>query len=311
MSRRPKLDYDFCPMPRRRHAAWAGASLFETGLRDRLFELNDGGPITVDGPWEESLCKQAAVNGPDRSNARRALRKWVARRLLSVDGSTVSIVFRHGESLRVQSEVTPGSLAPHSEVTPGSVRGQSEVTFDSTPRNDSNHVGETDRQTDETERVRARARESSARFEKPPVGEAPPNTPPSEPKPVSPELQCWKLYQRALGTEHLMLAPNHREALSVLASAAKGEADGATQGEAFDRAVQRILAAWMAEKYWKDKRPGLRNLAERIEAGNLVRPKSVAKVLPFEQLSAHELTQKYIREQDEQRARRDAAGGAS
>lgn len=120
----------------------------------------------------------------------------------------------------------------------------------------------------------AHARESSARFEKPPVGEAPPNTAPSEPRQVSPETRCWQLYQRALGTEHLLLPVNHREALSVLASAAKGEADGASQGEAFERAVQRILAAWMAEKYWKDKRPGLRNLAERIEAGHLVRPKA-------------------------------------
>lgn len=73
-----------------------------------------------------------------------------------------------------------------------------------------------------------------------------------------------------------MLAVNHRECLSVLVSAAKGEADGASQGEAFDRAVQRILAAWLADPYWKknpDRPRDLRNLKTQLEAGKYVRPK--------------------------------------
>lgn len=110
-----------------------------------------------------------------------------------------------------------------------------------------------------------------ARFEKPPVGEAPPNTHPSNPSPIRPEFRCWQLYQRALGTEHLLLAMNHHDALLALASAARAEADGASHGEAFDRAAERILGVWMAEKYWKEKRPGLRNLKERLEEGKYAR----------------------------------------
>jgi hypothetical protein len=111
------------------------------------------------------------------------------------------------------------------------------------------------------------ARAQNSQFEKPPLGEAPTNTAPSEPAPIRPESRCWQLYQRALGTEHLMLSPNHYDALQALASAAKAEADGETHGEAFDRAAERILGAWMAEKYWQEKRPGLRNLKERLEEG--------------------------------------------
>lgn len=129
-----------------------------------------------------------------------------------------------------------------------------------------------------------------ARFENPPVGEAAPNTPPTASKPIRPEARCWQLYQRALGTEHLMLPPNHQEALQALASAAKAESDGAAHGEAFDRAVERILGVWMAEKYWQDKKPGLRNLKERLEEGKYARPKSKPIVKAALRLSEQNLS---------------------
>jgi hypothetical protein len=126
------------------------------------------------------------------------------------------------------------------------------------------------------------ARTREARFERPPLGDAPPNTSSSEPTPIRPESRCWQLYQRALGTEHLMLSPNHHDALQALASAAKAEAGGATHGEDFDRAAERILGVWMAEKYWQEKRPGLRNLKDRLEAGKYAVPKQkpIVKLAP-------------------------------
>lgn len=186
----------------------------------------------------------------------------------------------------------------------------------------------------ETAPANDRARIRDDRFEKPPVGEAPPNTTRSEPAPIRPEARCWQLYQRALGTEHLMLPPNHHDALSALASAAKAEAGGLTHGEAFDRAAERILTAWMGEPYWreKDRTPFLRNLKERLEAGKYSQPKqkpllkavpvslSDAELLAVESWEEHmlslsdkqrrwRLVLEKERREDAERAR--ASGGAS
>src|SRR5690349_1452019 len=65
----------------------------------------------------------------------------------------------------------------------------------------------------------ARARE--ARFERPSLPEPPPELSPAEPPPLNPEARAWRLYQRMLGTEHLMLPMEHHEALRKLAGAAK------------------------------------------------------------------------------------------
>lgn len=136
---RAKVGYEFCPTPRRRHAAWAGATVFETGLRERLFELNDGGAITVEGDWLESLCKQAAVNGRERPPARKVMLDWQSRGLLFVDGLTVSIVVRHDAELR---PVVVESSSIGSESSSSGRRTQ--VQLKQKPRNDSNPVGETD-----------------------------------------------------------------------------------------------------------------------------------------------------------------------
>lgn len=156
MSRRPRLDYDFCPMPRRWHAAWAGSSLFETGLRDRLFELNDGEPIPFEGDWMDSLCKQAAVNGRERPPARKAMLEWQSRGLLIVNGQWVWICCRHDAQPR-RPVAEPTHNGSTSNPQPTHNAPTSNIQLDSSTRNNSNHVGETDRQTEETERVRARA----------------------------------------------------------------------------------------------------------------------------------------------------------
>jgi hypothetical protein len=219
-SRRPKLDYDFCPMPRRRHAAWAGASLFETGLRDRLFELHDGGPITVDGPWEESLCKQAAVNGPERSMARRILRKWRDRGLVSVSSNTVTVVFRATDQLAVNSQSTSSQLTVNSQSTPGQLPVNSESTFDSTPRNNSNHVGETDRQTEETDETDTQTRERARELGEG-VGAA---EVVSLVEPRSAELDGYRWLQAALGSTPPDLGTWRREYATIASKPASERA---------------------------------------------------------------------------------------
>lgn len=263
MSRaRGKIDYPFKPFPRVLPPHWAALSFFQRCLMLGAWHISDENNrvevVTKD--WERSLCRSLEIDGVERPNAQRALRIIHGVGLIEIrDQGYAQLLFRPSSAFVPETFRTPSAHIPE---------------VDKPAKQLNSHSAEEKRVEIEEREREARARESSARFEKPPVGEAPPNTPPSEPRPVSPETRCWQLYQRALGTEHLLLPVNHREALCALVSAARGEADGASQGEAFERAVQRILAAWMAEKYWKDKRPGLRNLAERIEAGHLVRPKA-------------------------------------
>lgn len=116
----------------------------------------------------------------------------------------------------------------------------------------------------ENQEREARARESSARFEKPPVGEAPPELPKPAANPPS-WLRVWQLFAEHRGLDPVQLGHPGRqqEALQSIAGAAEVEAGG-RQGEGFDRAVQRLLGAWSADKWVKEKQPTLANLAANL-----------------------------------------------
>jgi len=128
-----KVGYEFSPLPKKWHAAWADLSMPMRGLRASLFELADGGPITVDGDWLTSLCKQMNVGGRERPNVRKSLLDLQARGVLAVDGQTVSICFRPDSQL-------------HRPVADLSAIGRgSDIPIDSTPQNDSTTVRQKER----------------------------------------------------------------------------------------------------------------------------------------------------------------------
>jgi hypothetical protein len=100
----------------------------------------------------------------------------------------------------------------------------------------------------ELESVRARTRESSARFERPPVGEAPPNTPPSTPAAPS-WLVAWPIVERTTDKAGMLGHPErHREWLQQLAAAAERE-QACRLASSFPEAVERLVRAWMADPY--------------------------------------------------------------
>lgn len=147
MSRRPKLDYDFCPLPRKRHPAWAGVSLHMKGLMLSLFELADGAPITTSGNWLDSLCKQMQIDGRDRPNVRKSLLDLQSKGVLVVSQEAVSVAFFP------HVQVTPVDVPSTSGRRPLDVPSTSpqpplDIPLESTTRNDSGHKSQTDRQTD-------------------------------------------------------------------------------------------------------------------------------------------------------------------
>lgn len=298
MSRRPKLDYDFCPLPRKRHPAWAGVSLYVKGLMLSLFELADGAPITVEGDWLESLCKQMHINGRDRPNVRKALLELQFKGALKASSAAVSVAFfPHDQLTPIErpSDVHPTSIATESTSIACPSAVQAYVPLESNARNDSGHKTQTDRQTEETERERReRARESSARFEKPPLPAAPPELPPT-PAESDSWLRVWALYAAHRGLDTLQLGhpARLRDALTAIAAAAEVEAGG-PQGVDFDRAVQRLLGAWSADKWVKEKQPTIANLAANLHRYARAR---IAKVMPFpSEESLYEKQQRWERE---------------
>jgi hypothetical protein len=122
------------------------------GLMFSLFELADGEPVTVEGDWLESLCKQMQVDGRDRPNARKSLLDLQARGVLWIDGQTVSVCFRPDSQLRR----VVADLSANVVDSLANGRG-SDIPIDSTPRNDTTHVRQTDK-TDKKEETRESAR---------------------------------------------------------------------------------------------------------------------------------------------------------
>lgn len=182
---RTKIAYDFCPLPRRWHAGWANHDTAHArGVRVALFELADGGPVPVHGAdWLESLCKQMQFHGRERPNVRKTLKAFAADGLLGWDGcGHVIVAFLPGAEL-LPSVVDPSStgsrvVADRSPfVVDPSSSGNGVVgewlaneqplnnPLQSSQRNDSSHVRQTDRQTDkkdETEETREAARAVSS-----------------------------------------------------------------------------------------------------------------------------------------------------
>lgn len=265
MKTRDKLGRFGC-VPLDLHPAWYELGWSSRALGMALFaHVTDRDAMTIEvaADWRTSLCKMLRIGGQDRRYVKPAMDELVRAGLLTVGDGKVTVN-------RAPCVLSECSVSAQWMLRECSVDASKSTQAPVNTQHTHPQKEEKD-QNRESESARVPARTHTR--ERIPIGEAPPNTEPSEPQPISAEARCWRLYQQALGTEHLMLPMNHHDALRALACAAKAEADGSTHGEAFDRAVRRILAAWMAERYWQDNKPGLPNLKARLEAGRYAKPK--------------------------------------
>jgi hypothetical protein len=134
-------------------------------------------------------------------------------------------------------------------------------------------------------------RSGSGRFEKPPVGDAPPelNDLPKA-KSKSPWLRVLDLMAEALEVHpnSMGLPTDHRNDLEVIAKAVEAESR-ASEGVEFDKAARRLLGAWLSDDYialHPEKRTAfnLRHNLDRYKPGKV---KSVRKVAPEDRELAH------------------------
>jgi hypothetical protein len=54
---------------------------------------------------------------------------------------------------------------------------------------------------------------------------------------------------------------------------------GASEGEAFDRATQRLLRAWLSDKFVKEKNPTLANLGKNLHRYTRAKAKPIVKLV--------------------------------
>jgi len=247
-------------VPREMHPAWQRVSYFARALgRDLISRVDDFDTMRIEtsGEWRSSLCLTLCINGPERRNAKGALDALVAAGLLQTfDGFVV---------IGLQPVCTRSVSVQDPDPT--------QVTVTTQVTSDSKQAIKQARESD------ARARESSARFEKPPLPPPPPELPAPVHEPTS-WLRVWQLYAAHRGLDPLQLGhpSRQREALTAVAAAAEVEAGGA-QGDAFDRAVRRLLGAWSSDKWVKEKQPTIANLAANLH--RYARAK-IAKVVPLQ-----------------------------
>jgi hypothetical protein len=156
-----RIPYDFTPFPRKLHPGWAGRSHASWGLCVRLWLLADGGPIQVHGgDWRASICQQMGIGGRDRPTTRALMADLQSDGLMTVVDGFVHVKFHPEQGRPTTTELRTELVAEESArgstgVQPG-VRQES-YPLDLSDRNRSDRFLQTDRQTEETERERARA----------------------------------------------------------------------------------------------------------------------------------------------------------
>lgn len=158
-----------------------------------------------------------------------------------------------------------------------------------------------------SETAGGRARE--ARFEKPPVGEAPPDHAPPEPARI-PWLAVWKTAERMRGFYEGQLGHPGREeqACRSIADAITASVGGSA-GADWQEALERLVGAWLADKWVAENKPPLSNLAGRMP--KYARAKSVVKIVRPTISDEEWMKQLEAESKAELRRQREAAGGGA
>lgn len=253
---RTKVSYPFAPVPTDVDPAWDVLPFQTRMLGDALWKLGKGEPIPVpaDG-WAAYLCTQLKINAADRPNVARSLRRLNELGLLRVsDGSATCL-------LRV-CQVSDACLTPVCTVS-AERKAAKPLKSRSTEEKRVEEIKE-------SESAQARTRESSAQFERPPLPPLPGDLPPSEPAQAA---LVWNAYHRLIGLELGTLGGMGRfyDACQRVAGAATTEAGGSSGAE-WTKAVERILGAWMNDKWVRENKPSLANLGTSLHRYVLKRP---------------------------------------
>lgn len=247
-------------VPREMHPAWQRVSYFARALgRDLISRVDDFDTMRIEtsGEWRTSLCLTLSINGPERRNAKAALDSLASAGLLQAfDGFVV---------IGLQPVCSRSVSVPDPDLS--QVTEKTQVTFSSK---------QAIKQASESD---ARARESSARFEKPPVGEAPPNTPPSAPSLPS-WLVAWPIVERTTDKAGMLGHPGrHQEWLQQLAAAAERE-QACHLASSFPEAVERLVRAWMADPWVIKNDADVGNIGVWLRRRKAPKPKPIVKLVP-------------------------------
>ena len=149
MTKRSKLGYDFCPLPRKRARAWSTMKhLLGRSLATELFMLNDGKPIEVDGDWRVDLCRQLSIHGRHRGNWCQAMDEAFTLGLLTVGNGCVEIHYQ------THTKPTPTADQLNTKATPtnNQIDTHSDLTVENHLKDDSQTDRDRQRQ-DKTERL--------------------------------------------------------------------------------------------------------------------------------------------------------------
>jgi len=108
---RSKLTYEFTPFPKKRHSLWKTLPHSALGLCVQLFELGEGGSVKFYGDdWMSWLCMELNINGKDRPNIRKTLRRMQELGLIGVRGGLVSFCFKSDDELLTSDKIAPATL---------------------------------------------------------------------------------------------------------------------------------------------------------------------------------------------------------
>lgn len=263
---RVRIPYRFHPAFRELPPDWQALSFFQRSIMTELWRLSAedlSGRLDIGGsePAPQWLTRELNLAGRrERRNAVVGIRELIGCGLIAIseDGKWATVRTSVGTSVRTSVGTSDGH--------PTDIRRTSVGTSDGHPAkakySESLQVDPTD-QRDQNRSERERDASAHARPFRRPLGEAPPELKPPQPT-RAPWLQSWVLYERSLKAEGLLGHPvAQRAALESISAAATAEA-GVSDGDAFDRAVQRLLGAWQADPWVAKHSPPLSNLAANL-----------------------------------------------
>lgn len=239
------------------------------------------GRLSTSGDWMDwILGRVLGVDGKQRNNIKRNLRELNEAGVIQVGDGFITVCV--GQPLDGARPDTTEATSPDArpDFAPTSPLLRPDLAIESSNCNHYIHDSQNRTEQNRTkESERERTRERSADFEKPPLPEPPPELPPPELEPTG-WLSVWRLYGEQLGLDALQLGhpARFRDALQAVSAAAEVESGG-SEGVEYEKAVRRLLGAWSADKWVREKQPTIANLAANLHRYARAKVKPVVKLV--------------------------------
>jgi len=288
---RARVGYDFVPLPRVRHPGWGVLRhILARSVYSELFALaygqqGGGGDLVAwsGSDWRVSVCRSLCIDGPHRGNWAKALDEAARAGLIEVGPSYIRVAFHppsttdlppiHHRSTADLPPIHHRSTPDLPPIYPRSTPDLPEIYSDISTGNHGTSVLQKEEKEEREEKRSTPTRQGAItcdRFERPPVPPEPAGLAPPDVSPIrEPWLVVWRVAERLRGFPALGLGHPGREepACRSISDAAAVEAGGSS-GEAYERAVERLVGAWLADpwinKLEPSERPGLGNLASNL-----------------------------------------------